>query len=199
MRIGLISDTRVRRGEDVPQEVVQALKGVDLILHVGGINTSEVLDWLEQIAPVKAVGRRLFSGNEREGERGRGGAELENDTRVAGQQILQLEGHTIGVVNNLELDGFNDDILPGVIEAHRLPDGSVPMLVEEFFGTPVEIVVFGRTLYAMVEEHQGVLFINPGSPTLPMNLRKLGNVAILHLTQESHEARIIDLAKHLVI
>ena len=98
------------------------------------------------------------------------------------------------MVNNLELDRLSDDVLPGVIGSARLPMGSLPMIVEEFFGTPVDIVVFGRTLYPMVEEHDGVLFINPGSPSLPRNLMKLGNVALLDLTPNDRNARIIDLA-----
>ena len=191
MRIGLISDTRVLRGEDVPKEVLLAFEGVDLILHAGGIHAPEVLDWLEQIAPVKAVGRVQGGQAERPEPFS---LESEGDPRVAEQQVLQLEGHTIGMVNNLELGGFSDDIFPGVIEARRLPDGSLPMIVEEFFGTPVSIVVFGRTLDALVEEHQGVLFINPGSPSIPKNLVKLGNVAILHLTPGDREATIVDLA-----
>ena len=191
MRIGLISDTRVSRGEDVPQEVVRAFEGVDLILHAGGINTSAVLDWLEDIAPVKAVGRT--EGNRTESPQF-SSMEGQGDARIADQHILELEGHTIGVANALWLPGINDEVLPGVIERHRLSDQAVPVMVEEFFGTPVDIVVFGRTLYALVEEHQGVLFINPGSPSLPKNSQKLGNVAILHLTPESREARIIDLA-----
>ena len=192
MRIGLISDTRVPGGAaEVPREVARAFEGVDLILHAGGIHVSEVLDWLEQIAPVKAAGR-VHSGH---AERPQPlSLESGGDTRVAEQQVFQLEGHTIGMVNNLELDGFSDEIFPGGIDARRLPEGSLPTIVEEFFGTPVDIVVFGRTLYAMVEEHQGILFINPGSPSLPKNLMKLGNVAVLHLTPEGREARIIDLA-----
>ena len=67
-------------------------------------------------------------------------------------------------------------------------------MVESVFGTPVDIVIFGRTLEAMVEEHDGILFVNPGSPTIPRNLMKLGQVAILDLTSESREAKIIDLA-----
>ena len=193
MRIGLISDTRVPGGaSEVPLEVIRALEGVDLILHAGGIHTTKVLDWLEQIAPVKAVGR-IHGGQAERPEPF--SLEGEDDPRVAEQQVLQLEGHTIGMVNNLELGGFNDDIFPGAIEARRLPDGSLPTMVEEFFGTPVDIVVFGRTLEIMVEEHQGILFINPGSPSLPRNLMKLGNVAVLHLTPGSREARIIDLSE----
>ena len=192
MRIGLISDTRVPGGApEVPQEVVRAFDGVDLILHAGGIHVSDVLDWLERIAPVKAAGR-VHSGHAERPE----ALSLESggDTRVAEQHVFQLEGHAIGMVNNLELDGFSDEIFPGVIGAQGPTDGSLPKVVEEFFGAPVDIVVFGRTLYSMVEEHQGILFINPGSPSIPKNLVKLGSVAILTLTPEGREARVVDLA-----
>ena len=191
MRIGVISDTRVPGGAvEVPPQVIRSFEGVDLILHAGGIHIPEVLDWLEQIAPVKAVGRIHGGQAERPTPLS---LESEGDPRVAEQQVLQLEGHAIGMVNNLELDGFNDDILPGVIGSRRLPEGSLTTIVKKFFGATVDIVVFGRTLYPMVEEHQGVLFINPGSPSLPKNLMKLGNVALLNLTPETREARIIDL------
>ena len=57
MRIGLISDTRAAVPDEVPPQAFRALEGVDLILHAGGINTREVLDHLERVAPVKAAGR----------------------------------------------------------------------------------------------------------------------------------------------
>ena len=191
MRIGLISDTRVMRGEEVPQEVIHAFEGVEIILHAGGIQTSDVLDWLEQIAPVKAVGR--IHGRHTESRQSLG-MEGEGDTRVAEQQVLKLEGHTIGVVNELWFPVLHDELLPGVIEAHHLPDHALPKLIEEYFGAAVDIVIFGRTLYALVEEHEGMLFINPGSPLLPRNLMKLGNVAILELTAGKRDVKVIDLA-----
>ena len=46
----------------------------------------------------------------------------------------------------------------------------------------------------MIEEHDGVLFINPGSPSYPANLRKLGTVAILDLEPGSRKVSLIDLA-----
>ena len=191
MRIGLISDTRIPGiAKEVPPHVTRAFEGVDLILHSGGIQVARVLDWLEQIAPVKAVGR--IQGGQYESSTP---FSLQNadDPRVAEQQVLQLEGHTIGMVNSLDLDPLNDDVIPGFIEAQHFPKQAVSSMVESVFGTPVDIVVFGRTLEAMVEEHDGVLFVNPGSPTIPRNIMKLGQVAILNLTSESREAKIIDL------
>lgn len=192
MRIGLISDTRIPgSATEVPPQVTRAFDGVDLILHAGGIQAARVLDWLERIAPVKAVGR--IQGRQFESSTPFT-LETADDPRVAEQQVLQLEGHTIGMVNSLDLHQLNDDVIPGNIAARRFPEGAVSSMVESVFGTPVDIVVFGRTLEAMVEEHDGILFVNPGSPTIPRNSMKLGQVAILDLTSESREARIIDLA-----
>ena len=191
MRIGLLSDTRIPGiAKEVPPQVARAFEGVDLILHAGGIQADYVLDWLEQIAPVKAVGRMQG----RQYESAIPFALESGDTRVAEQHILQLEGHTVGMVNSLDLHELNDDVFPGFIAARKFPEGEVPRMVESVFGTPIDIVVFGRTLEAMVEEHQGILFVNPGSPTLPRNSMRLGQVAILELTPESREARIIELA-----
>ena len=83
--------------------------------------------------------------------------------------------------------------MPGVIKGEGLAGGLIPKMVEEQFAQPVGIVVFGRTLYPLVEEHEGILFVNSGSPTLPKNLNRLGNVAIMELTAGNREAHIIDL------
>ena len=192
MRIGLISDTRIPgSATEVPPQVTRAFEGVDLILHAGGIQAVRVLDWLERIAPVKAVGR--VQGRQYESSNPFT-VETADDPRVAEQQVLQMEGHTIGMVNSLDLHHLNDDVVPGNIAAQRFPKGAVSSMVESVFGTSVDIVVFGRTLEAMVEEHDGVLFINPGSPTIPRNSRRLGQVVILDLKSGSREARIVNLA-----
>ena len=190
MRIGLVSDTRIPgTATEVPTQVASAFEGVDLILHAGGIQAARVLDWLEGIAPVKAVGR--LQG--RQFESSTPFSMETSDNRVAEQQVLQIEGHTIGVVNSLDLHHLNDDVLPGNIKARGFPEGAVSSMVESVFGTKVDIVVFGRTLEAMVEEHDGILFINPGSPTLPRNRMKLGQVAILNLTPDTRDAAIVEL------
>jgi predicted phosphodiesterase len=70
----------------------------------------------------------------------------------------------------------------------------IPDSTTSIFGKPMDIVVFGYTHEAMVETHQEVLFVNPGSPNLVNQNIRLGTVAILEITPESKIARIIDLA-----
>ena len=192
MKIGILSDTRIPSvAAEVPQEVARAFEGVDMILHAGGIQATGVLDWLEKIAPVKAVGR--IPGFQMESSSPYG-LESMGDNRIAEQQVLQLEGYTIGMVNSLDLHSLNDDVMPGIIAAKNFPDGTIPSNVRSVFGADVNIVIFGRTLEAMIEEHDGVLFVNPGSPTLPKNYMRLGQVAILHLSKETRQAEIIELS-----
>lgn len=51
VQVGIISDTHGL----LRNEVVKAFKEVELIIHCGDIDTPEVLDELEKVAPVKAV------------------------------------------------------------------------------------------------------------------------------------------------
>jgi len=192
MKIGLISDTHIPGGATtIPDQVYKAFDGVDLILHAGNIYIPSVLDCLEQIAPVRAVGSTDPDHPER---RLQFSMEGQGDPRVKPEDIFQLEGHTIGLVHNLQLRGMSDEIRPGIIANHKLPEGAITEMVTQFFDTPVDIAIFGRTCYGTIEIHEEILFINPGSPTLPRNLRKLGNVAVLDLTPDAKVARLIELS-----
>lgn len=183
MRIGLISDTHIpSMGEEPPPQVVQAFQGVDLIIHAGHAYTSSCLDWLERIAPVEASESWL---------QGTG----EAPTRNSQVQVIELEGHTIGLTHELILTSLGDEVLPGAIERGFPARESLPMALESIFGKPVDIVVFGYTHEALVELHQGVLLVNPGSPSLIGQQVTLGTVAILELTLESRHARVIDLTE----
>ena len=51
MNVGVISDTHGL----LRPEAVEALRGSDLILHAGDVGSPEVLEALEELAPVAAV------------------------------------------------------------------------------------------------------------------------------------------------
>lgn len=182
VRIGLISDTHVPNAvNEVPYQVENAFKGVDLILHAGDIYQSVCLDWLERIAPVTAVELESM-------------VHFKNDSRVEEKRVLTLEGHSIGLVHDLFLRGI-DEVRPGSIAASNHSAESLPEIVERFFGDPVTIVVFGHTHIPVMEEHHGILFVNPGSPVLPRQRRELGQVGILEVTPQNKSAWILDLSE----
>jgi uncharacterized protein len=181
MRIGLISDTHIpSMGPEPPREVRIAFEGVELILHAGDIYTQECIEWLAQIAPVEAT-TSWFAG------RGEGAP------RTSEPIVVEAAGHSIGLVHKLELMRLGDDVWPGAIASGYPSGASIPAELEEIFGKPVDIVVFGYTHEAMIETHQGVLFVNPGSPTMVKQTRTMGTVAVMELTLSAPEASIIDL------
>ena len=181
MKIGLISDTQVPSAELSPN-VRTAFEGVDLILHAGDILVPACLDFLEEIAPVMAVetgADRQFAGDARV---------------VEHHRVVEAEGHSIGIVHELSIPHIIAlEVLPGVIERRFPPDASLPDALVEVFGKPVDVAVCGFSHISLIEEHQGILIVNPGSATWPNQRVMPGTVAVLELTPESREARIIDL------
>lgn len=56
MKIGVISDTHIpAKSNELPPELVNALKGCDLILHAGDFTETGVLEDLKKISKVEAV------------------------------------------------------------------------------------------------------------------------------------------------
>ncbi|MEO8538663.1 MAG: metallophosphoesterase family protein [bacterium] len=183
MKIGVISDTHIpSAGPEPPAEVATAFAGVDLILHAGHANVPSCIEWLERIAPVRSTESWM------EGS----GESLTRNVRV---EVMEIGGHTVGMVHELILRSLADDVLPGSIARYFPKDESLTEALEAIFGKPVDVVVFGYTHEAMVETHSGVLFVNPGSPSLVRQQVRLGTVAILELDDGPARARIVDLAK----
>lgn len=54
--VGVIADTHIPvRAKAVPEVVLEAFRGADLILHAGDLVEPQVLEVLRQVAPVEAV------------------------------------------------------------------------------------------------------------------------------------------------
>jgi len=184
MRVGIISDTHNPSvGAQPPPEVALAFNGVDVILHGGDIYLPSCLDWLEAIAPVYAV--EMWAGSH-----------FKEDPRVVNsKRVLHLEGHTIGLIHDLLVPGMAQEVTEhSPVSKHFPPGGDLSTALETVFDSPVDIVVFGHTHYAIVEEYQGILMVNPGSPNLPKQLQRLGQVAIMDLGPGHKSAEIIDLS-----
>lgn len=86
MKVGIISDTHMpSRGKVIPRALIQGLKDVDLILHLGDWTETDVIREFEQLAPLDSV-----AGNND------GGEIIE---RFGQKKILTLAGYRIGMVH----------------------------------------------------------------------------------------------------
>ena len=85
MRIGVISDTHASSLADLPDRILAALDGVDLIIHAGDFTTRSVLDGLRQMGQVMAV---------------HGNMDTEELKRILPEkEFLSAEGHRIGITH----------------------------------------------------------------------------------------------------
>ena len=167
IRIGLISDTHIPRDADaLPPRIWQAFTAVDLILHAGDIYIPEVLDQLETIAPVIAA-------------RGNGDWEFPQDARLSTHCVTRIAGHTIGLTHALH---YSDNLMH-----------TTPRMIERQFGQPLDIIVVGDTHIATVETCNGVILVNPGSPTVPIGSPDTGSVGMLEIAEAKATVDIIYL------
>lgn len=200
-RIGLLGDDHNIQddGSDLPDEVLEAFAGVDAILHLGHMGQREklargVLDRLGEIAPVHAVQDFWVDA---EGERHLTPADGD---RVRGiTRVYEVDGVRIGMVHNLAVS-------PG--PAIPTPAAGVPELdgvdldavLPEKFGGPVDVVAFAGSHRAVVAQKQGVLFVNPGSPTFPKGPGRvpgkspLGTVGVLEVAGGATTFELVELA-----
>ena len=136
MLIGLISDTHIPdRARIIPQNVIDAFSDVDLILHAGDLTSLDVVEELENIAPVMAV---------------QGNMDRVNGINLPKAKTLEVEGVKIGIVHG-----------------EVYPRADTQQLVYLAKQLDVDILVSGHSHQPKIEQTDGVLLINPGSPIVP--------------------------------
>jgi len=132
------------KGIDWPAAALDAFAGADLFITLGDMGERLGLDALARIAPV--VGVR--------------GVDDEPDPRAAGKvRLFDAGGVGIGCV----FDPVDVGVATGKEPLQPAGDGSVPRV----FGGPAVVVLWAPTHKAGIAEADGVLWVNPGSATLP--------------------------------
>ena len=183
VKIGVISDTHsAGSGRDLPVKILDALLGVDMILHCGDLECLGVLDYLEEVAPLLAV--RGYEDPLEDGDR------LAMTTRV-----VKVEGVSIGMIHDIQWPGPKIPTSPDGSEL-ALPEGNGREILARKFKEPVDVVLFGDTHEELVMDWDGVLIMNPGSPTYPGKRHKrgsLGTIGILQVDGEDATGWIVDL------
>jgi putative phosphoesterase len=149
--IGIISDTH---GLVRPQ-AIDALRGVELILHAGDIGDATVLEALRDIAPVVAV-----RGN--------------NDKGEWAENLPHWEVVEVGAVFVYMLHDLNEmDMRPT--------------------RTEFQVVISGHSHKPLIDERNGVLYVNPGSAG-PRRFDLPVSIALVKVLGDSVNAQLVELS-----
>ena len=173
LRIGLVSDTHIPEAVDhLWPQVYEAFDDVDYIFHGGDIHEFWVLDTLEKLAPVYAA-----RGN---GEDGSGGRPvLPDDPRVREAWSFEMEDLTVGLTHYIPTD-------------EQPPYLTVARWVERYFpDSKPDVIVYGDTHTGAIKVVDGILCVNPGSPTYPHNYdTQYGTIGFLDLDDGKASASV---------
>jgi uncharacterized protein len=169
-KVGFLADTHIRKndGSDLPDWVLKAFKGVDLIVHLGDIGKKVCVDRLSEVAPV------MVQTDDRKGYRVAG-------SKAAGVYAIGDVGLTFNLAQPDKKIAVSSD---GITFA----DDMGKLLLKRF-KQEVNVVAFAATHEPMNVTYDGVLFFNPGSPTLPMTAP--GTVAIVDLSKKTPGVKIV--------
>ena len=172
-RIGLIADTHIPEARATlwPQ-VYDAFAGVDCIFHGGDVHDLALLDELEKVAPVYCA-----RGN---GEDGSGGRPIQpEDPRVKYVWTVAIESLTVGLTHYIPVE-----------------EGPPGLTLERFVArywpekTP-DVIVSGDSHTELIAEIDGILCVNPGSPTYPHNYdTQYGTIGFLEVDGDRADASV---------
>lgn len=154
MRLLVLSDTHIpHRARALPRALNPFFEEADGIIHAGDFTTLDVLLELE------AWGKPVHAvwGNMDEEALYR---------RLPERMVVEFEGWTVGITHG-----------------SGAPVGIVDRVRDRFRDTPVDLIIFGHSHEALVEGRDGILFLNPGSPTDTVYARRQTFV-LLELTPE---------------
>jgi putative phosphoesterase len=165
--LGLVSDTHVpQRCDALPPGLVEALRGVDLVLHAGDVGELWVLDQLAAIAPVVAV-----HGNDDTADAQR---ELPFQQVVVAGGARVLLCHSHHPDREQEMAARRDDALPPKL-------ARVAGLAA---GAGASVLVFGHWHVPLVQQVGGVLIVNPGAIGTPNATTRQVHQSVARLTLE---------------
>jgi len=185
--VGILSDTHIpHRMSRLPDAVLRALAGVDVILHAGDVDDPDALKPLCALARVHAVRGNFHLLDWSDGGAGLPAtAELE----LAGRQIVLTHGYRPGPVRFalkavhvlLMAIGLRDNAILNQRAARRL--------AREY--PDADIIIFGHSHQAHVAWVDGRLVINPGA--VCSSATEVPSVALLYLGRGEPRVKIIPL------
>jgi putative phosphoesterase len=164
MRVAVLADTHWKGTDAIPEQVLNLLADVEVVIHAGDIKCEHVLaDLGKDRRKVLAVRGDSFE------------LDLASlpDTRVE-----DLNGYKVGIAHNI-----------GSIQKWT----AYAAKPEDIFGEKVDCVVFGHTHHPFFDVIHGVRFVNPGSATDQDHSGTPGTLALLNINGQLREVSFVQI------
>lgn len=158
MRVLVTADTHVpRRSKKLPDILLDACRQADHILHAGDLVSAELWHTLSQLAPITAVA---------------GNNDLDEFISCLPKQVIvQFEQVRIGMLHG-----------------HFGPGRSAKERAWRLLSDAhVDVIVFGHSHQPYMEQVEGILLLNPGSPT---DRRRHEHYSFVWLTIEESDINV---------
>jgi putative phosphoesterase len=177
MKIGVLADTHIPEMlPALPPSVLDLLRGVDIILHLGDVCELNVLQQLEPIAQTYAVYGDCDSAQVRQ--------------FLQEKQRLEFANRAVGLVHGHHAwEGDLGTRLSYRLSASRRTTALHESVLREF--NDVDAIVFGHSHVPYIRMHGAVLLFNPGS-IVPRNGRT-GTMGILEISANAIKGRILTI------
>ena len=136
IRIGVISDTHIPdRAKEIPKEILDAFKKVDLIIHAGDLVSLSVINQLKgSCENIKAVWGNMDPDEVR--------------VKLPDKEVFRAGKYKFGLMH-----GYGS------------PSKLTEQLSSVFKNDLVDVVIFGHSHWPLNEKIGKILFFNPGSAT----------------------------------
>jgi uncharacterized protein len=148
-RIGVVADTHCPEFLDrLPDRLFEVLRGVDLVIHAGDVNSRETLAALAAIAPVEAV--------RGDHDHAVGDLPLSREVTIEGKRIVVVHGN-----RNRWIEEPQTLLWTLSLGAYH-PHAGLPRSLRRRF-VEADAIVFGHVHRPHIETLDGTLLFNPGA------------------------------------
>ena len=177
MKIGVLADTHIPELlPALPPSVLELLRGVDIILHLGDVCELAVLQQLEPIAQTYAVYGDSDSAQVRQ--------------YLQEKQRLEFANRAVGLIHGHHAwEGGFGTRLSYRMSAAKRSAALLDAVLREFDN--VDAIVFGHSHEPYIKMHGAVLLFNPGS-IVPHNGRN-GTMGILEIGPQAIKGKIVTI------